>query len=113
MFAIINFCGTQYKVKAGFTVDFDYLSKENEEEFVIENVSLIGLENGEFEHGSNYVVKCKVVNSDIVGDKIRVFKKRRRKHYRKSMGFKPHYTRVLVQEIVKNISSAKKVNKDI
>jgi len=49
---------------------------------------------------SGATVKGKILDH-VKGDKVLVFKKKRRKGYKKSNGHRQNYTKVLIEEIVK------------
>ena len=103
MYAIVEIAGKQFKVsqdqqlytpqlkvKAGDTVTFDsVLLLGGNEEVVIGMPRVAGAQ-----------VLGKVLDH-VRGDKVIVFKKKRRKGYQKTQGHRQNYTRVLIESIVK------------
>ena len=100
MYAIIRTGGKQYKVQAGDLLKVEKLNKEAGDEFDMEEVLLV---SGKSAHmGSPLVDKAKVsvvVNGNGRGEKILVFKKKRRKGYRKTQGHRQDYTEIFVKSI--------------
>jgi len=59
-------------------------------------------DNGTITLGAPFVSGVKVVGKilgNVKGDKVIVFKKKRRKGYRKMNGHRQHYTKVLIESI--------------
>jgi len=101
MYAIIEAGGKQYKVEEGSVVNIDKTSKKPGDTIELSNILL--LVNGErVEVGRPYVDKGTVlaeVKRHVKGKKIIVFKKRRRKDYKKTLGHRQQYTEVKIKEI--------------
>lgn len=102
MYAIVQIGGHQYKVEksqklfvnrldteAGKTVDFDQV-------MLIENGGSVVVGAPVIEGA---LVKAKVIDH-LKGDKVIIFKKKRRKGYEKKNGHRQYITRIEVQEIV-------------
>lgn len=103
MFAIIQSGGRQVKVTPGAVVTVDRFTAAPGDQVTIEQVLLVAKESGECVAGAPYVAGAKVVGvveGDVRGEKIRVFKKKRRKHYRRTKGHRSTFTRVQVQDII-------------
>ena len=103
MYAIVQAAGRQVRVSPGATVDVDGTAGEVGKEITFIQVLMIEQDSGEVHAGSPYLTDARVVG--IIegpgrGPKIRVFKKKRRKGFRKSRGHRAIYTRLLVKEIV-------------
>jgi len=101
MFAIIKAGGKQYTVKPGDEIVVNKLDVESgdcafEEVLAVEN-------DGKFEIGQPTVAGAKV-EAEIVnhfkGEKILVFKKKRRKDYKKRYGHRDNLTKVKIKNIV-------------
>jgi large subunit ribosomal protein L21 len=103
VFAIIQSGGRQIKVSPGTTVTVDRLAIEAGEQVSIDQVLLVGTDDGAVLTGSPYVPNARVVAviaGETRGEKIRIFKKKRRKGFRKSGGHRSTYTTVQIKDIV-------------
>jgi large subunit ribosomal protein L21 len=88
MYAVIKTGGKQYRVAAGEKIKVEQIPADIGSEVVLDQVLLVA--NGDdVTMGTPLVggttVKAKVVSHGR-GDKVHIFKMRRRKHYRKSQG---------------------------
>lgn len=103
MYAIIETSGKQYKVEEGSVVNIEKTS--NKPGDIIELNNILLLVNGEkVEIGRPYIDKGTVlaeVKRHFKAKKIIVFKKRRRKDYKKTLGHRHQYTAVKIKEIKK------------
>ena len=103
MFAIIQSGGRQVKVTPGALVTVDRFAGTPGDQVTIEQVLLVGTEGGECVAGAPFVAGARVVGvvaGEARGEKIRVFKKKRRKQYRRTKGHRSTYTQVRVQDIL-------------
>ena len=103
MFAIIQTGGRQVKVGPGSVVTVDRLDAEAGKEITFEQVLFLEKDGGEMLAGAPFVANAKVVavvDGESRGPKIRVFKKKRRKGFRKTRGHRSTYTVVRVKEIL-------------
>jgi large subunit ribosomal protein L21 len=96
MYAVVRTGGKQYRVSAGEKLRIERLAAEVGQEIVLDQVLLVA--DGEaLKWGAPLVsgasVKAKVLGHGR-GDKIRVFKLNRRKHYRKSRGHRQNFTEI-------------------
>ena len=96
MYAVIKTGGKQYRVSAGEKLKIEQIVAEVGQEIVLDQVLLVA--DGEaLRMGAPLVsgatVKAKVLSHGR-GDKVHVFKMRRRKHYRKSQGHRQNYTEI-------------------
>ncbi|HPB05448.1 MAG: 50S ribosomal protein L21 [Bacteroidales bacterium] len=102
MFAIIDFGGFQYKVEKNSKVIVNSLDLEEGQTFDIEKVLLID-NDGAVKVGTPTVegakVTAKVLEHDR-GETLIVFKKKRRKGYKKKNGHRQYLTRIQIEEIV-------------
>ena len=102
MYAIIQARGRQIKVSPGAVIEVDGTAGEPGQEFAFEQVLLVEKDAGDIVAGAPYVANAKVVgvvDGEARGPKIRVFKKKRRKGFRKSRGHRSVLTRVRITEI--------------
>jgi large subunit ribosomal protein L21 len=103
VFAIIQSGGRQVKVSPGAIVTVDRVKADVGEQIAIEQVLFLEKEGGEMLAGAPFVANAKVVavvDGESRGPKIRVFKKRRRKGFRKTRGHRSTLTRLRILEIV-------------
>lgn len=100
MYAVIRTGGKQYKVKAGDLVNVDLMKKSQGDEFDMEEVLFV---SGKTSHvGAPTVANAKVtvvVTKQDKAKKVLVFKKKRRKGYRKMQGHRQDYTQIFVKAI--------------
>ena len=94
MYAVIKTGGKQYRVSAGTKIKVEQLPADVGAEIMLDEVLMIGNE-GDVKLGkpllSGAAVKAKVLSHGR-GDKVRIFKMRRRKHYRKTQGHRQNFT---------------------
>ena len=101
MYAVIKTGGKQYKVAAGEKIKVEKIAADVGQEVVIDQVLAVG--NGaELQVGSPLVAGASV-NATVLAqgkhDKVRIFKMRRRKHYRKSQGHRQTYTELQINAV--------------
>jgi large subunit ribosomal protein L21 len=101
MCAVIKTGGKQYRVTSGDKLKIEKLTADVGSEVVFDQVLMVG-GDGEMKVGapllSGASVKATVL-AQARGDKIRIFKMRRRKHYRKSQGHRQYFTEVQISSI--------------
>ena len=101
MYAVIKSGGKQYRVKAGEQVRVEALTAEVGSTVSLEEVLLVGTGDG-VKVGAPLVSGAKV-NATVVshgrGEKVKIFKLRRRKHYTKNQGHRQSYTEVRIDDI--------------
>jgi len=101
MYAVIADRGKQYFVKPGERVRVDLRPEAPGERVVFDRVLLVGGEDA-VTAGSPVVEGVKV-EATVVGDvkdrKVIVFKKKRRKMYRRKQGHRQRYTDLVVESI--------------
>ena len=102
MYAVIKSGGKQYRVASGEKVRVELLSAEVGAAVSFDEVVLVG-EGDSIKIGAPLVSGAKV-NATVLahgrGDKVKIFKLRRRKHYQKTQGHRQSYTEVRVDDIV-------------
>ena len=102
MFAIVEAGGRQEKVQPGALVVVDRLEADPGTEVTFDRVLLVETADGGVVTGQPYVNGASVtavVEAQSKGRKIRVFKMKRRKQYRKTQGHRTEQTRVRVKSI--------------
>ena len=102
MYAVIKSGGKQYRVETGAQVRVELLPDAVGASVSFAEVLLVGSGDA-VKIGAPYVsgaqVKATVVSQGR-GDKVRIFKMRRRKHFQKSQGHRQSYTEVRIDDIV-------------
>jgi large subunit ribosomal protein L21 len=89
-------------VTPGAVVEVDGTPGEVGSEFTFDQVLLVEKDAGDIIAGAPYVANAKVtgvVDGEARGPKIRVFKKKRRKGFRKTRGHRSVFTRVRITNI--------------
>ena len=102
MYAIIRTGGKQYRVQSGEQLRVEAISADVGSIVSLEEVLLVGTGDG-VKVGAPLVSGAKVqatVVSHGRGDKVRIFKLRRRKHYQKTQGHRQSYTELRIDDIV-------------
>ena len=102
MFAIIESGGRQVKVSPGSIVEVDRIDAKPGDEVSIDRVLFLENDGGDVFAGAPFVANAKVlavVDGESRGPKIRVFKKKRRKGFRKTRGHRSFLTRVRITDI--------------
>ena len=96
MYAVVKTGGKQYRVSAGEKLRIEQIAAEVGQEIVLDQVLLVA-DGDALKMGAPLVsgakVKAKVLKHGR-GEKIRIFKLNRRKHYRKSQGHRQNYTEI-------------------
>ena len=101
MYAIVEIAGQQFKVAKDDRIFVNRLSNNEGESVDFENVLLVA--DKDVKVGTPTVKGAKVsakVLSHLKGDKVIVFKKRRRKGYRVKNGFRAALTQIQIENIV-------------
>lgn len=103
MYAIVRDRGMQYRVEEGKTLNIALRDgAEKGSNIELDEVLLVG-GTDEIQVGTPLVAGARVrlqVVDNVKGDKIVVFRYRKRKRYRRRTGHRQQYTRVRVDEIV-------------
>ena len=102
MYAIIQARGRQLKVTPGAVIEVDGTPGELGSEFTFDQVLLVEKDAGEILAGAPFVANARVVgvvDGEARGPKLRVFKKKRRKGFRKTRGHRSIFTRVRITDI--------------
>lgn len=98
MYAVVKTGGKQYRVVAGEKLKIEQIPADIGSEIVLDQVLMVA--DGDNVSLGNPLVAGAAVNAKIIahgrGEKIRIFKMRRRKHYRKTQGHRQNYTEIEV-----------------
>jgi large subunit ribosomal protein L21 len=101
MYAVVKTGGKQYRVAPGEKLKVEQIPADVGAEVVLDQVLLV--ENGGAVTIGRPTVAGAAVRATVVqhgrGEKIRVFKMRRRKHYQKHAGHRQGYTELLIGSI--------------
>ena len=110
MYAIVEIAGLQYKVEKDQQIYVNRLSGEEGDKMSFDRVMLTD-DNGNVTVGAP-VIEGIAVNATIVkhvkGDKVLIFKKKRRKGYQKLNGFRHSFTQISIDGIGKGSAPKKK-----
>ena len=101
MYAIVEIAGHQYKVQKDQQIFVNRLQNEEGTQVEFDHVLLTD-DNGSITVGAPAVegvkVTARVVNH-LKGDKVIIFKKKRRKGYQKKNGFRAYLTEIVIENI--------------
>ncbi len=101
MYVVVDMAGQQFKVEQGQEVFVNRLEGEEGDKVKFDKILLVD-NDGKVKVGKP-LVKGAVIDAQIVshvrGDKVVVFKKKRRKGYQKSNGFRKDLSKVLIEKI--------------
>jgi large subunit ribosomal protein L21 len=100
MYAVIKSGGKQYRVKAGQTVRLEKLTGETGSKVELGGVLMVE-DGGKLQTGSplsNAKVEATILETDRA-DKVIVFKKKRKKQYRRTRGHRQSFTAVRIEKI--------------
>ena len=102
MYAVVKTGGKQYKVAPGEKLKIERIPADVGAEVVLDQVLMVG--EGETVRLGQPNVAGATVKATVVahgrGEKIRIFKMRRRKHYQKHQGHRQNYTELQIDAIV-------------
>ena len=101
MYAIVATGGKQYRVQEGEKLRIEKLSAEAGDTVELDKVLLVG-EGEDVKIGTPYLKGAKVtatVAANGRGDKVKIIKFHRRKHYRKQMGHRQSFTEIEITGI--------------
>lgn len=102
MYAIVEIAGQQMKVEKGRKIYVHRLENAEGETVVFDKVLLVDNE-GAVKVGTPSVEGASVtatVVEHVKGDKVLVFKKRRRKGYQKMNGHRQYMTKIQIEEVI-------------
>ena len=104
MYAIVEINGQQFKAEEGKKLFVHHMREVEEGQAVeFEKVLLVD-KDGAVQVGAPTVagakVVCEVVNPLVKGDKVIVFKMKRRKDYRKKNGHRAQFTEIKIKQVI-------------
>ena len=101
MYAVIKTGGEQYRVAQGQKLKVAQIPADIGQEISLDPVLSVG--EGESLKVGTPLVAGAVVKAKVLAhgrhDKVKIFKMRRRKHYRKSQGHRQNYTQIVIEAI--------------
>ena len=103
MYAIIQSGGKQFWVEKGSKIKVEKLLQDTGSDFEIQDVLLVGSENGSSKIGQPLVAGSKVLAKVVRhfrAPKVIIFKKRSKKGYKKIQGHRQNLTEIEIKEIV-------------
>jgi len=101
MYAVIRTGGKQYKVAAGGKLKVESLPAEVGSEIVIDDVLMVA-DGDSIKVGTPVLAGASVKATVLAhgrGEKVMIFKMRRRKHYRKTQGHRQNFTEIRIDGI--------------
>jgi len=101
MYAVIKTGGKQYRVITGETLKVEILSGDIGSAIVLDKVLMVS-DGDKLSVGKPMLLGATVAATIIShgrGDKVRIFKMRRRKHYQKNQGHRQNYTEIRIDGI--------------
>jgi large subunit ribosomal protein L21 len=102
MFAIVSIAGQQFKVEEGNQIFVHRLAASEGEKLTFNDIHLLD-RSGDVRIGTPVVTGASVSASVIghfKGDKVIVFKKKRRKGYRVKNGHRQAFTKIKIEAII-------------
>ncbi len=101
MYAVIKTGGKQYRVEVGSKLKVETLLAEAGSDIQLDQVLMVA--DGEAVSAGTPFLNQVKVSATVIGhgrhDKVRIFKMRRRKHYRKQQGHRQNYTEIQITGI--------------
>ncbi len=101
MYAIVEIAGQQFKIEKNQKIFVHRLNAEEGEKIEFKKVLLVD-EDGKIKIGNPILTEAKVtatVLNHLKGDKVLVFKKKRRKGYQKLNGHRQYLTKIEINNI--------------
>lgn len=104
MYVIVEIKGQQFKAEKDKYLYVQHIDEVKEGDKVEFDRVLLADVDGEVKVGAPLVegakVVCEVEESLVKGDKVIVFKKKRRKGYRRKNGHRQYFTKVVIKDVV-------------
>ena len=101
MYAVVKTGGKQYRITPGEKVKVEQIAADVGAEVVLDQVLMVG--EGESVRLGQPTLAGATVKATVVsqgrGDKVTIFKMRRRKHYQKHGGHRQNYTEIQIGAI--------------
>ncbi|MFI5172347.1 MAG: 50S ribosomal protein L21 [Chitinophagales bacterium] len=102
MYVIVNIAGQQFKVEENQEI-FVHRQAGSEGDKIEFNEVLLRADEGKIQVGTPTIAKASVsatIVSHLKGDKVIIFKKKRRKGYRVKNGHRQQFTKIKIEKIV-------------
>jgi large subunit ribosomal protein L21 len=105
MYVIVEIQGQQFKAEQGKFLYVHYLGEQVKEGDTVEfDRVLLADVDGAVKVGAPTVegakIVCEVAQTLVKGEKVIVFKKKRRKGYRRKNGHRQYFTKIVIKEVV-------------
>ena len=105
MYAIVEIQGQQFKAEAGKYLFVHYLGEEAKAGDSVEFADVLLIDaDGDVKVGAPTVegakVVCEVAEPLVKGEHVIVFKKKRRKGYRRLNGHRQYFTKVVIKDFI-------------
>ena len=101
MYAVVKTGGKQYRITPGEKVKVEQIAADVGAEVVLDQVLMVG--EGDSVRLGQPTIAGATVKATVVshgrGDKVSIFKMRRRKHYQKHQGHRQAYTELKIDSI--------------
>ncbi len=101
MYAVIKTGGKQYRVAPGEKLKIEQIPADIGSEIVLDQILMVA--DGEAVTVGTPLIIGATVKATVVahgrGDKVQIFKMRRRKHYQKHQGHRQNYTEIRIDGI--------------
>ena len=102
MYAVIKTGGKQYRVAPGEKIKIEQIPADVGAQIVLDQVLMVS--DGDAVKLGNPLVSGAKVSATVLGhgrgQKVKIFKMRRRKHYQKHQGHRQHFTELRIESIV-------------
>ena len=101
MYAVVKTGGKQYRVSAGEKLKVEQIPADVGAQVTLDQVLMVG-EGESVRVGQPTVTGVSVVATVVAhgrGEKVKIFKMRRRKHYQKHQGHRQNYTELRIDSI--------------
>ena len=102
MYAVVKTGGKQYRVVAGDKLKVEQIPADVGAEVILDQVLMVG--EGESVRLGQPLLSGASVKATVVshgrGEKVKIFKMRRRKHYQKHQGHRQNYTELRIDSIL-------------
>ena len=102
MYAVVKTGGKQYRITPGEKLKIEQLTADVGAEVVLDQVLMVG--EGDSVRVGQPMVAGATVKATVLshgrGEKVGIFKMRRRKHYQKHQGHRQNYTELKIDSIV-------------
>ncbi len=111
MYAIVEIAGKHYKVEKGGEVQVDLLGEDQSKKMTFDSV-IVYRTDKDIRIGNPYVggvtVEAEVVEPEVKGEKLTVFKYKHKTNYRVKTGHRQKYTTIKIKSISEKAKSEEK-----